>query len=88
MDISQVMVVDMGIDLRRGNACMTKECLYSSEISSSFEKTGCKAVSECVRSDFFGYACVDCIIMDDSFDCVSRKWFAKGIICQTDKDCF
>ena len=65
MDTLQPFLVDMGIDLRRGDIGMAEHHLYRTEVGAVAEQVGGKGVADYMRRYFLGYTGYPCGIAEN-----------------------
>src|SRR5437867_3361477 len=54
MHLAQVLTIDVGVDLRRGDVGVPKHLLYRTKIRAALQEMGRERVSQCVRGDALG----------------------------------
>ncbi len=73
MHISQLRVGDVRVNLGGGNRCVTKQRLYTANISAVLQQVSGEAMTKCVRSNFMHDAGKRRVFFDDALDAARRK---------------
>lgn len=71
VDFVQMFVGDVGIDLRRGNVGVAKECLHTTQVGAVFQKISREGVADDVRGHFAGNTSEGGIFFNQTLD---RAW--------------
>lgn len=68
MDVAEVLVGDVGVDLRRLNICVPEERLDRAEVGAVLEEVGREGVTYDVRRDLLRDTSLNSVVLYEEFD--------------------